>query len=137
MELPESLAPVLGRLVQVEQVLVNLCMNARDALLSRPEDSRELTIAAEAEGERVRLRVSDTGGGIAAAVMSRLFHPFVTSKPVGVGSGLGLSICQRLMREMNGDIAARNADGGAVFTLTFLAATQGALLRAPATGRAA
>ena len=133
-DLPDGLAPVLGRLVQVEQVLVNLCMNARDALRSQPEDRRELTIAAEAEGERVRLRVSDTGGGIAAAVMSRLFHPFITSKQAGMGSGLGLSICQRLMREMNGDIAARNADGGAVFTLTFQAAMQGAPVLAAAMG---
>ncbi len=121
---PETLAAVLGRRVQIEQVLVNLCLNARDALAARPEGCRRLTIAAEAEDDLVRLRISDTGGGIPPGVMARLFDPFVTSKPPGAGSGLGLSICKRLMRDMDGEIAARNTASGAVFTLTFRRAPQ-------------
>jgi signal transduction histidine kinase len=127
-DLPDSLPLVQGRLVQIEQVLVNLCINARDALLGQPEGRRHLAISAEAEAGRVRLRVTDTGGGISSTVMPRLFDPFVTSKAPGSGSGLGLSICQRLMRGMTGDIGARNTEDGAEFTLSFRTAAQNALV---------
>jgi C4-dicarboxylate-specific signal transduction histidine kinase len=119
-----DLPNVMGRLVPSEQVLVNLCMNARDAMLDRPEDSRSLEIAAVAEADVVRLRVTDTGGGIPAHIMPRLFEPFVTTKG-DHGAGLGLSICHGLMRSFGGDIVARNVvapDGamiGAEFILTF------------------
>jgi signal transduction histidine kinase len=122
LEIAPDLPPVLGRLVPIEQVLVNLCMNARDALLTRPTGARRLTISAAANGESVRVRVADTGGGLPPAVLARLFEPFVTTKPAGVGTGLGLSICLRLMRGFGGDIAARNTDSGAEFFLTFRAA---------------
>ena len=127
-DLPDSLPLVQGRLVQIEQVLVNLCINARDALLGQPEGRRHLAISAEAEAGGVRLRVADTGGGISPAVMPRLFDPFVTSKAPGAGSGLGLSICQRLMRGMTGDITARNTEDGAEFILSFRTAAQNALV---------
>jgi C4-dicarboxylate-specific signal transduction histidine kinase len=116
-----NLPPVLGRLVPVEQVLLNLLMNARDALLTRPAAARRLAIVAVAEGDWVRVRITDSGGGLPASVLARLFEPFVTTKPAGQGTGLGLSICLRLMRGFGGDIAARNTDAGAEFSLTFRA----------------
>ncbi len=122
-ELDPEMPPVLGRLAPIEQVLVNLCMNARDALLTRPTGARRLSISAAAEGNSVRVRVADTGGGLSPAVLARLFEPFVTTKPAGVGTGLGLSICLRLMRGFGGDIAARNTEVGAEFLLTFRVAT--------------
>ena len=67
-------------------------------------------------------RVTDTGGGLSATVLARLFEPFVTTKSDGAGTGLGLSICLRLMRGFGGDIAARNTDSGAEFLLSFRAA---------------
>jgi signal transduction histidine kinase len=124
-ELAADLPPVFGRVVPTEQVLVNLCLNARDALLTRPAGQRRLLISAEAEGNEVRVRVADTGGGLPPAVLARLFEPFVTTKPAGAGTGLGLSICLRLMRSFGGDITARNTDAGAVFLLTFRAAAAG------------
>ena len=93
-----DLPPVLGRQVPIEQVFLNLCMNARDAMATRPAEARRLTITARAEGGHVRVGIADTGGGVPPAVMARLFDPFFTTKPAGSGTGLGLSICLRLMR---------------------------------------
>jgi signal transduction histidine kinase len=120
-EIGDDLPPVLGRLVPIEQVLVNLLMNARDALLLRPIGARRLSITASADADWVRVRVADTGGGLPPLVLARLFEPFVTTKPAGKGTGLGLSICLRLMRGFGGDITARNNDAGAEFLLTFRA----------------
>ena len=120
-EIADDLPPVLGRLVPIEQVLVNLLMNARDALLLRPAAARRLSITATADADWVRVRVADTGGGLPPMVLARLFEPFVTTKPAGKGTGLGLSICLRLMRGFGGDITARNNDAGAEFLLTFRA----------------
>jgi PAS domain S-box-containing protein len=123
--MPDPAPVALGNLVAVEQVLVNLVMNAGDALAALPEDRpRRLRIAAEAvpaEG-RVRLSVSDTGGGIPPEVMERIFEPFVTTKGPDRGTGLGLSICHGLVRAMGGTIAAANDPDGAVITVTLPAA---------------
>ena len=70
----------------------------------------------------VRLVVSDNGGGIDAAILPRLFEPFMTSKGPDRGTGLGLPICRGLRKSMGGDIAAHNDASGAVFTLTLPAA---------------
>ena len=112
-------APVaLGQLVSIEQVLVNLLVNARDALRALPPEApRCIRLMAEAAGDQVRLAIADTGGGIDAAVMPRLFEPFVTTKDADQGTGLGLSICHGLVKAMGGSIAARNEAGGAVFTV--------------------
>ncbi len=97
-------------------MLINLINNARDAGASRIE------IVADAmhhEGRRlVRLAVEDTGPGISPEVLPRLFRTFVTSKPRGKGTGLGLRICQRIVEEMGGTIAASNRpEGGARFEI--------------------
>jgi C4-dicarboxylate-specific signal transduction histidine kinase len=114
---------VMGHLVGLEQVLVNLLMNACHAMETLPPGQpRSITIAlgaAPPEG-RVELLLRDTGGGIAPRVLARIFEPFVTTKGVDKGTGLGLSICHGLVKAMGGSIAARNEDGGAVFTITLL-----------------
>ncbi len=98
---------------QICTVLVNLFLNALDAM---PRGGR-LEVCAEATAEGAVLRVTDTGPGIAAAVATRLFTPFVSTKPTG--TGLGLSISRRILVEHGGDIRADNrAEGGAVFTIT-------------------
>jgi signal transduction histidine kinase len=109
---------VLGQLVPLEQVLVNLIGNARDAL--RCQESgwpRQVAVTAVREGAVVLLTIADNGGGIPAVVMPRLFQPFVTTKPAEQGTGLGLSICQGLVRQMGGSIEAANENGGAVFRI--------------------
>jgi C4-dicarboxylate-specific signal transduction histidine kinase len=136
LDLPAGLPPVRGRLLLVEQVLINLLLNARDALLEGPSAVRRITISArlmadKAAGEQVALTVADTGPGIPAAALPRLFEPFFTTKPTGQGTGLGLSLCHGIMRSLGGAISAANrppdgpggdAQGGAEFRLLLPAA---------------
>lgn len=121
-QMPDVLPPVIGQAVLIEQVLLNIVLNARDALAERPPDRRRIRLDAEAGpgAEEVTLRVADSGPGIPADVLTRLFEPFYTTKPPGVGTGLGLSISRTIMRGIGGRIEATNApDGGAEFTLVF------------------
>jgi C4-dicarboxylate-specific signal transduction histidine kinase len=119
-ELPEPGPRIMGHLVAVEQVLTNLIMNARDALAGLPQGAtRRLRIATGADAQgKAHVIIADTGGGISASVMGRLFEPFVTTKGAEAGTGLGLSICHGLVRGMNGTIEADNDPEGAVFTVT-------------------
>ncbi|GJE74309.1 PAS domain S-box protein [Methylorubrum suomiense] len=122
-----ALAPgtgsVLADRVQVQQVLVNLMRNAREAM--QHGDRRELTVEAGPVGpETVEIAVSDTGPGISDEVADRLFQPFVTTKPSGMG--VGLSICRTIVEAHGGRLTvARNDAGGATFRLTLPAAQEG------------
>ncbi len=113
----------LGQPVSVEQVLVNLLLNAADALRGLPPGAaRRIRIAALASpdgpaGPMVGLTIADTGGGIPAAILPRLFEPFVSTKDAEHGTGLGLSICHGLVTSMGGAITARNAADGALFSI--------------------
>jgi len=118
---------VLGHLVALEQVLVNLLLNACQAMEQRDEASpRRITVRAgqAADAGCVFIAVSDTGGGIAEEVLPRMFEPFITTKGPEKGTGLGLSICHGLIRAMGGTIEARNENAGAVFTITLQAAAE-------------
>lgn len=114
---------VLADRVQVQQVLVNLLRNAREAM--QQGDRRELTVEARPIGrETVEIAVSDTGPGIAAEVADRLFQPFVTTKQSGMG--VGLSICRTIVEAHGGRLdVERNAAGGATFRLALPAAHEG------------
>jgi PAS domain S-box-containing protein len=121
-DLPPDLPPVMARLVPLEQALVNLLLNARDAICDRPEAARLeswIRIAARRDDAQVVLTVADSGGGIPAHVVDRLFEPFFTTKPPGKGTGLGLPIVHAAMRSFGGGIAVENSAEGAVFTMTF------------------
>ena len=118
-------APVIrGEAVALEQVLTNLLLNAADALAAQPPGApRQVRIAADRGTDgMVRITVADTGGGIPAEILPRLFEPFVTTKGPDKGTGLGLSICHGLVTEMGGTIEAHNDAAGAVFVLTLAGA---------------
>jgi len=106
--------------VQIQQVLINLMRNAMEAM--RDSERRELVVRTAADGkDRVLVEVSDTGPGISEEIQARLFQPFVTSKPGGMG--IGLSISKRILEAHGGDLTAySNADGGATFRFTLPAA---------------
>ena len=70
-----------------------------------------------AAAPRVRLNVSDNGGGVPQDVLPRLFEPFFTTKPVGKGTGLGLSVSYGIIRELGGELSAVNIEGGARFVI--------------------
>ena len=110
---------VRGYVDQLEQVLINLMVNARDALLSKREANRDfqpwIALHAECDEHVVRLWVEDNGGGIDSRLLERIFEPFFTTKPVGVGTGLGLSVSYGIVENMGGRLSVRNGDEGAQF----------------------
>ncbi len=101
----------------VEQVLINLCRNALDALEGRPEGTIRLSARLNRHGRAV-IAVADDGPGVPAEIADRIFVPFFTTKPGG--TGVGLALTRQVMLAHKGSVAlGRSADGGAVFTLTF------------------
>ncbi len=121
-DIPE--APALARIdpVEIEQVIHNLIRNAADAIEPGRADGRVL-VALEASGESHAITVSDNGTGIPPDILPRLFEPFFSGKPDGMG--LGLSLCESIVERFDGSIAARNgAEGGAVFTVRLPAARE-------------
>ena len=103
----------------LHQVFFNIVMNAEHAIAESGRGGRiEITTAVAPSGTRVIVSVRDTGDGIPAEVVSRIFEPFYTTKEVGKGSGLGLAITYGIVQEHSGEIVAANhPDGGAVFTI--------------------
>ena len=116
-ELADDCPAVLGHTIQVEQVLLNLLTNARDAI-TESEGEAMITLRVLSDGEGVRISDEETGGGIPETVLPRIFEPFCTTKEKGKGTGLGLSVGYGFIRDMNGTIAAENIDDGARFTIT-------------------
>lgn len=111
---PAGLPAVQGDTPQLEQVFLNLVMNARQAMEGK--GSGTLRVSAAAESGKVVLRFEDTGGGIPPENLDRIFDPFFTTKPAGKGTGLGLSVSYGIVREHKGTIRAENGrGGGAVF----------------------
>jgi C4-dicarboxylate-specific signal transduction histidine kinase len=116
LELDERDPAVEGNAIQLEQVVINLLTNARDAVAETAERWIELTT--ELDGDAVRLVVADGGPGIPAELEQRIFDPFFTTKEVGKGTGLGLSIAYGIVTDHDGTISVRNArGGGAVFCI--------------------
>jgi C4-dicarboxylate-specific signal transduction histidine kinase len=113
--LAADLPAIRGDRVQLKQVLLNIVMNACDAMNDNSPGERDLMVAtARGEAGMVQVAVTDRGGGIEAPLMERLFEPFVTTKAKGLG--LGLSICRSIVTAHGGRLwAANNHDGGATF----------------------
>ena len=113
-----GLPPVWADHHQLQQVLVNLVTNAKQAMAEQPEAERRLKITSRALGpDRVQITVEDTGPGIPAEVLPTIFDPFVTTKG-SAGTGLGLSISYGIIREHGGHITAESRPGrGAIFTI--------------------
>lgn len=107
---------VLADRVQIQQVVINLMRNAIEAMKDTPR--RELVVrTTRNDGQLMTIEVADTGSGISDEVAGRLFQPFVTSKPGGMG--IGLSISRRIIQSHGGDLTYRRNDaGGATFTFT-------------------
>ena len=118
-----GLAAVRGQPVLVEQLVVNLALNARDAMAASPQGQRRLRIIGEPglAAHEVRLLLRDTGGGIPAEALERVFEPFFSTKPARQGMGLGLALCRSIMLRFGGHIALRNLGHGqgAEAVLTF------------------
>ncbi len=116
-EFPDDCSSIRGNLIQMEQVIINLMTNARDAIEDHNGEKKIILRVAEENGA-VQLIVEDTGGGMPDDVMGRIFEPFYTNKVVGKGTGLGLSVSYGIIRDMDGTITASNAAQGARFVIS-------------------
>jgi signal transduction histidine kinase len=115
---------------QVKQVVLNLVLNAMDALSENPGGSLEVEVATL--GRQAKLIVSDSGCGIESENLNRIFDPFFTTKGPVLGTGLGLSICFSIVRQHGGDISVVSAPGaGARFTVALPLETTGVCPKAP------
>ena len=118
--LARTLPPIEGLRVQLGQVVVNLVSNACEALAG-VEGERRITVSTAERDGRAELAVQDNGPGLEAAVAARLFEPFVTTKPEGLG--MGLAICRSIAERHGGRLTASSPPGGGVrMTLTLPAA---------------
>ncbi len=131
---PSNPCLISGDQVLLQQVLVNLLINAMDAMAEIPPPRRHLTIRTEVRPADVTISVRDRGKGVPANIEGIVFTPFVTTKSDGMG--IGLTIAQSIIHAHGGTIYARNnADGGATFAVTlrradvpeFVSASSGAV----------
>jgi C4-dicarboxylate-specific signal transduction histidine kinase len=116
--LAPALPKVTGDRVQLQQVILNLLVNACDAMTANDEDDRKLLVTTQADADRgVCVSVMDRGCGIPAERVDKVFEPFYTTK--SHGTGLGLSICRTIVAAHAGKLSAsNNADRGATFYLS-------------------
>lgn len=108
-ELAPGLPPVLGDAVQIQQVLINLMLNAVDAMQDQPHPKLRVSTCIESDA-MIRVAVVDNGAGLSDAAKLSLFQPFVTTKPTG--AGMGLSICRAIVEAHGGRLWAEEAPGG-------------------------
>src|SRR5882724_10058907 len=114
-QLAEGLSCGQGDRVQLQQILLNLIINAIEAMRDVGEEERELLISSRSEPDGVSVEVRDSGPGFASAPLDRVFEAFYTTKPGGLG--LGLSICRSIIEAHNGRLwASPNVPRGAIFS---------------------
>jgi len=115
-ELDGSLPPVLGDKVQLQQVVLNLILNAADAMSQNPLERRKIILWSGVKDDRIRVTVRDFGPGIDKVNLEHIFDPFFTTKRAGLG--IGLAVCHTIVEAHGGRIwAENNPDGGATFVI--------------------
>ncbi|MFH2058320.1 MAG: ATP-binding protein [Pseudomonadota bacterium] len=125
--LADDLPKILADHVTLEQVFINLLLNARDSIVTRFEENKDdepetkqIVITTSYADNQVIASISDTGIGIPKAIINKIFEPFFTTKKVGKGTGLGLSISYGIIKESDGNISVKNnPKGGVTFTIRF------------------
>ncbi|TXD42708.1 response regulator [Lujinxingia vulgaris] len=95
----------------LSQVLLNLFVNAVQAIEPGAPDQNQVRVSAKRADNNLIITIEDSGKGIAPEQLERIFEPFYTTKPIGEGTGLGLSICRKIIAEMNGDIEVESTPG--------------------------
>ncbi len=116
-KIPPQLPPIWGQRVHLQQLLLNLMLNAMESMESSDPSCRELTLSANpTSAAEIEIGVADTGAGFSADLAAMIFEPFVSTKSEGIG--LGLSICRTIVEAHGGRIVAHSAQGmGAVFSV--------------------
>jgi len=124
-DLPEDLPEINGDPDRLEQVCINLFVNARDAIEEKwggsayTEEDKKIRISGRTENQSVIIEFCDTGAGIPKNMTDRIFEPFFTTKEAGKGTGLGLSISYGIIRDCGGEISVGESPSGARFILKF------------------
>jgi len=125
-DIKEDIPMIMANPDHLEQVFINLLVNARDAiegkwkLKEQKNDSNIITLKTRSEEKRVIAEICDTGPGIPEAISDKIFEPFFTTKEVGEGTGLGLSISYGIIKECGGNIkVASSNEKGTCFAITF------------------
>lgn len=109
---------------RIEQVLLNLILNAVQSLPGPGTPGQEVRARLRTSEGQVGITIEDTGSGIPESLLGKIFDPFFTTKPVGVGTGLGLPICRSIVRGLGGEISVRSVLGqGSAFTVTLPASS--------------
>jgi histidine kinase len=123
--------PIKADADHLEQVFINLLINARDAIEAKwqagagPLEEKRIILRSKVGGQTLYVEVEDTGTGIAKPILNKIFEPFFTTKEVGKGTGLGLSISYRIVQDIGGTIRAVSNNGqGARFIIAFPVAVQ-------------
>jgi histidine kinase len=126
MELEEDLPPIFADSNRLEQIFVNLLINARDAIEEKWEkgalegEVKRILLKTSSKDGLVIIEVKDTGAGIPKSVLDKIFEPFFTTKEVGKGTGLGLSISYGIVQDYDGTIKAETQEGfGSNFIIRF------------------
>ena len=113
-----ELPPVVCAPAQINQVVLNLLVNAMQAIEQTGRNAGQITIVTRQSGDDVVLEISDDGGGIPEEIRARIFDPFFTTKPVGQGTGLGLAISQGIVADHGGRIEVESTPGrGSLFRI--------------------
>ena len=119
MDIPDSLPPIRTDPNRLSQVVLNLLVNAVQAIPAGRPSANEIRVSAESRDGQVIVRVADTGSGIPKALLSRVFEPFFTTTEPGDGTGLGLSISRDVIRKLGGELDVETVVGrGATFIVT-------------------
>jgi nitrogen-specific signal transduction histidine kinase/ActR/RegA family two-component response regulator len=128
----EEVPLVDGSATRLEQVFVNLLVNAAQAIADGNPDGNQVSASVRAEADRVVVEVSDTGSGIPPDILTRVFDPFFTTKPRGVGTGLGLPISRGIVTALGGEITVSSTVGkGTTFRVALPALTAPDLASSP------
>ncbi len=129
-DLADPLPPVRADANRLEQVFINLLINARDAIEERVQaqphhkGEKKIYLTSRRRDSFVQVEVRDTGKGIPRALIGKIFEPFFTTKEVGKGTGLGLSISYQIVQDFGGTIRAQSREGeGSAFIISFPATT--------------
>ena len=117
---------------RLEQVFINLLINARDAIdekgqsQAHQKEAKKITLKTRADDRVITVEVADTGSGIPPSMLERIFEPFFTTKKVGQGTGLGLSISYGIIKDCKGSIRAVSKENeGTSFIINFPIAREG------------
>ena len=115
--LPDQATFVMGHPIQLEQVFLNLLANARDAVADHVSDPR-VSVTLAVEGDLVTVSVADNGPGVPDAIQRDIFDAFYTTKAMGTGTGLGLSVSRGIIADLEGDLTLSSSRDGAIFNIT-------------------